>query len=149
MPIHKRDRNFQNIVNELDIKTIPTEYIQQLNLICENGEKIYFNGEQIKDFPGSDLVEGLIHFVEDNSDLQTPVVDVEIIIDYVQLEKDISITDKDPTDNLVKLMVLEEEIEYYKTLLQPHDTGHIHTTISFLKNRIQNIKGEHDEWPFV
>ena len=27
---------------------------------------------------------------------------------------DMNITDKDPTDNLVKLMVLEEEIEYGK-----------------------------------
>ena len=90
MPIHKRDRNFQNIVNELEIKSIPTDYVQQLNLICENGEKIYFKGEQIKDFPGSNLVEGLINFVEDNEELQSPVVDVEIIIDYIQLEKDIS-----------------------------------------------------------
>ncbi len=90
MPIHKRDRNFQNIVNELEIKSIPTEYIQQLNLICENGEKIYFKGNQIKEFPGSDLVEGLINFVEDNEELQSPVVDVEIVIDYVQLERDIS-----------------------------------------------------------
>ena len=65
MPIHKRDRNFQNIVNELEIKSIPTDYVQQLNLICENGEKIYFKGNQIKDFPGSNLVEGLINFVED------------------------------------------------------------------------------------
>ena len=62
---------------------------------------------------------------------------------------DMNVVEKDPTDNLVKLMVLEEEIEYYKTLLQPHDTGHIHTTISFLKNRIENIKGDHNEWPFV
>tara|TARA_B100000378_G_scaffold272825_1_gene264861 strand:+ start:140 stop:274 length:135 start_codon:yes stop_codon:yes gene_type:complete len=44
--------------------------------------------------------------------------------------------------------VLEEEIEYYKTLIQPEDTGHIHTTISFLKDRLRNLKGE-KEWPFV
>jgi hypothetical protein len=40
----------------------------------------------------------------------------------------------------VRISVLEEEIEYYKTLLQPHDTGHINTTISFLSQRVKNLK---------
>ena len=43
---------------------------------------------------------------------------------------------KDHTDLLVKLIVLEEEVEHYKTLLMPCDTGHIHTTINFLQSRI-------------
>ena len=51
-------------------------------------------------------------------------------------------------NDLVRLEVLEEEIEYYKTLIQPEDTGHIHTTFSFLKDRLKNLKGE-KEWPFV
>lgn len=50
-------------------------------------------------------------------------------------------------NDLVRISVLEEEIEYYKTLLQPHDTGHIHTTIGFLKRRIQQLKGEDGGWP--
>ena len=50
--------------------------------------------------------------------------------------------------DLVRIDVLEDELEYYKTLLQPEDTGHIHTTISFLKSRIRNLKGEEKEWPF-
>ena len=41
-------------------------------------------------------------------------------------------------NDLVRINVLEEEIEYYKSLLQPHDTGHIHTTISFLSQRLSN-----------
>ena len=40
-------------------------------------------------------------------------------------------------NDLVRISVLEEEIEYYKSLLQPHDTGHIHTTIGFLRRRIE------------
>ena len=44
--------------------------------------------------------------------------------------------------------MLEEEIEYYKTLLQPHDTGHINTTISFMSQRLSNLKGELAGWPF-
>ena len=87
MPIHKRDRNFQNIVSELDIKSIPTEYIQHIGLICENGDRIAFKGDQITKFPGEDLVEGLINFVEDNHDLASPVID---IIDYAKLEKHVN-----------------------------------------------------------
>ena len=49
--------------------------------------------------------------------------------------------------DLVRIDVLEDEVEYYKTLLQPEDTGHIHTTISFLKDRLRHLKGE-KEWPF-
>jgi len=90
MPIHKRDRNFQNIVSELDIHSVPTEYIQSLGLICENGDKISFKAEDLKKFPQGDLVSGLIHLVEDNSDLSSPVIDVEIIIDYVKLEKEVN-----------------------------------------------------------
>ena len=44
-------------------------------------------------------------------------------------------------NNIVRIDVLEEEVEYYKTLLQEHDTGHIHTTIGFLKKRIEELIG--------
>tara|TARA_Y200000002_G_scaffold381598_1_gene396050 strand:+ start:933 stop:1112 length:180 start_codon:yes stop_codon:yes gene_type:complete len=47
---------------------------------------------------------------------------------------------KDQTDSLVKLIVLTEEVEYYKTMLMPHDTGHIHTTINFLEERIKDLQ---------
>ena len=97
MPIHKRDRNFQQIVSKLDVKTIPGEYIQQLNLICENGERIAFIEEDIKSFEGGDLVAGLINYVE-ASDIKTRVVDVEIIVDYNRLEQDV----KKRTDQLLK-----------------------------------------------
>jgi hypothetical protein len=51
-------------------------------------------------------------------------------------------------NDIVRINVLEEEIEYYKTLLQPSDTGHIHTTISFMSQRLSNLKGELAGWPF-
>ena len=56
------------------------------------------------------------------------------------------VTDKKkPLIDLLRIQMLEEEVEYYKTLLQPHDTGHIHTTISFIKERINQLKGIEDE----
>jgi len=97
MPIHKRNRSFQRIISELEVKTIPGEYIQQLNLICENGDRIAFKEEDIKEFADDDLVAGLINFVE-ASDIKTRVVDVEIIVDYVKLEEDVN----KRTDQLLK-----------------------------------------------
>ena len=49
-------------------------------------------------------------------------------------------------NDLVRLDVLREEVEYYKTLLQPHDTGHIHTTIGFIERRIEELEGK-APWP--
>ena len=48
----------------------------------------------------------------------------------------------------VRIQVLQEEIYYYETLLQSEDTGNIHTTISFLKQRIDHLSGK-KSWPFT
>jgi len=42
------------------------------------------------------------------------------------------------------IKVLRDEIEYLKTLIEPHDTGHIHTTISTLEWRIKKLLGEEE-----
>ena len=49
-------------------------------------------------------------------------------------------------NDIVRIDVIKEEIEYYKTLLQETDTGHIHTTIGFLNRRIEELKGK-KAWP--
>ena len=57
----------------------------------------------------------------------------------------IQFLDGDPMKNkelLNTIMVLQSEVEHYKTLLQPHDTGHIRTTISFITERIQDLKDQ-------
>ena len=45
-------------------------------------------------------------------------------------------------DKAVKtyIAVLKAEIQHLKSQLQPHDTGHIHTTIGMLSSRIDDIK---------
>ena len=40
---------------------------------------------------------------------------------------------------------LEFEIKELEGRLQPHDTGHIHTTISVLTERLEEIQKELDE----
>lgn len=45
-------------------------------------------------------------------------------------------------DNVDKLEFLYKEIEYAKTKLQPQDTGHINTAISWLQSRVNEVKEE-------
>ena len=52
-------------------------------------------------------------------------------------------------NDMIRIDVLEEELEYYKTLIQPEDTGHIHTAIHFIEDRIRILKGGKKEWPFA
>ncbi len=46
-------------------------------------------------------------------------------------------------DELVTtIRVLQSEIEVQKSRIQPHDTGHIHTTISVLTDRVEELVNE-------
>ena len=40
--------------------------------------------------------------------------------------------------------VLKEEIEILKSRIQPHDTGHLHTTIAVLEHRIKEMENQSD-----
>ena len=41
-----------------------------------------------------------------------------------------------------RLIFLMEEISILQSKLRPEDTGHIHTTISTLQNRVEEIRGD-------
>ncbi len=38
------------------------------------------------------------------------------------------------------MFALISEVQHLYTMLEPHDTGHIHTTIAMLNRRIDDIK---------
>ena len=40
------------------------------------------------------------------------------------------------------IKVLKEQIEEFTSRLEPHDTGHLHTTISTLNHRIKELQNE-------
>ena len=40
------------------------------------------------------------------------------------------------------ISVLKAEIEHLKTKLDPHDTGHIDTTISTLQHRVRELESK-------
>ena len=44
-----------------------------------------------------------------------------------------------------RLILLMDEISIAKSKLQPQDTGHIYTSISYLESRVDEIKKEIDE----
>ena len=44
--------------------------------------------------------------------------------------------------NTDKLIMLIDEIAIAKRRLQPHDTDHIHTSISWLQQRVEEVKKE-------
>jgi hypothetical protein len=44
-----------------------------------------------------------------------------------------------------RLVLLMDEIAIAKGKLQPHDTGHIHTSISYLESRVDELRKEIDE----
>tara|TARA_Y100000389_G_C17223392_1_gene394437 strand:- start:62 stop:247 length:186 start_codon:yes stop_codon:yes gene_type:complete len=44
-----------------------------------------------------------------------------------------------------RLVLLMDEISIAKSKLQPQDTGHIYTSISYLESRVDEIKKEIDE----
>ena len=45
-------------------------------------------------------------------------------------------------DTTTKIRILKEEIAYAKSQLEPHDTGHIHTAISWMKERVRALKNK-------
>jgi len=44
--------------------------------------------------------------------------------------------------NEIHLAVLKDEIEVLKSKLEPHETGHIHTTISTLQHRVGELENK-------
>tara|TARA_A200000113_G_scaffold211720_1_gene212639 strand:+ start:6793 stop:6975 length:183 start_codon:yes stop_codon:yes gene_type:complete len=43
-------------------------------------------------------------------------------------------------NDLIRVDVIKDEIEYAKSQLQPHDTGHIYTAISWMEDRIEKLE---------
>lgn len=45
-------------------------------------------------------------------------------------------------DKLDQLDFLYKEIAYAQSQLQPHDTGHIHTAINWMQQRVKEVQEE-------
>ena len=47
--------------------------------------------------------------------------------------------------NVEKIKVLEEEIKYLDSIIEPEDCGHLITTRSWMKERVRQLKGLPEE----
>lgn len=106
MPIHKKDRSFQNIIREVDIDKIPLEFIQSLSLRLENGDRVIFDGEDLQEIEEDNIILFLISAIDElGEEYGSPIEDLEIIINYNRLEEEIqkltkNLLDKDnPNDS--------------------------------------------------
>lgn len=91
MPIHKKDRSFQNILRDADIDEVPLEFVERLVLILENGDRVIFEGDDLQEVEEPNIVLFILSAVEDlGEDYGSPVRDIEIMIDYNKLEDQIN-----------------------------------------------------------
>ena len=44
--------------------------------------------------------------------------------------------------DVIRIAVLEETIEVFKSRIEPHDTGFLHTTIGTLEHRIEELEND-------
>ena len=44
--------------------------------------------------------------------------------------------------DVIKIAVLKDEIEVFKSRIEPHDTGHLYTTIRTLEHRIEELEND-------
>tara|TARA_R100000030_G_C3204804_1_gene111824 strand:- start:516 stop:680 length:165 start_codon:yes stop_codon:yes gene_type:complete len=49
-------------------------------------------------------------------------------------------------DKVTHMLALIDEIDIIKSRIKPEDCGHMHTTVSMLESRVQEIKKELQEW---
>mgnify|MGYP003660031908 CR=1 FL=1 len=42
-------------------------------------------------------------------------------------------------NDIIRVDVIKDEIAYAKSQIQPHDTGHIYTAISWMEQRIEEL----------
>ena len=45
-------------------------------------------------------------------------------------------------ENNIRIAVLMDEIEVLKSRIEPHDTGHLYTTISTLEHRVSELESK-------
>jgi hypothetical protein len=104
MPIRKKDRTFQNIIRDVDIGNVPLDYIERLILVLENGDRVIFEGDDIRDIEEESIILFIMAAVDDlGEDYGSPVQDLEIVIDYTKLESEVrsfteKLLDKDKND---------------------------------------------------
>jgi hypothetical protein len=99
MPIHKKDRTFQNIVRDVDIDEVPVEFIERLILVLENSDRVIFEGDDLREIEEPNILMFIMSAVDElSADYGSPVSDIEIVVDYHRLEDQINSLTKNLLD---------------------------------------------------
>jgi hypothetical protein len=86
MAIRKKDRSFDDILKDIIMEEVPTEYITHLHLKLKNGDVLEFAQDKLlgmKDAKDVLKNEGLEH-------LKEQVVDVEVFLDSAKLKNNVT-----------------------------------------------------------
>jgi len=60
-------------------------------------------------------------------------------------EKILKLSSDNNKDKVDKIIFLKDEIALLKSRIQPEDTGHLHTTINVLEDRVAELRGSINE----
>jgi len=85
MAIRKKDRSFDDILKDIIMEEVPTEYITHLHLKMKDGNVLEFTQEELKGMKSAKDVlksQGLEHLRED-------VMDVEVFLDSGKLKANV------------------------------------------------------------
>ena len=80
MAIHKNDRSFEKIFNEVTLDKIPMQYVNNVKLNLKDGSTILLQAEDIKNYQEPSEITA------QHSDIK----DMSIALDYQRIQKDIS-----------------------------------------------------------
>lgn len=86
MAIYQRDRNFQHIIDEIEVETIPLRFVRGITCILNNGLQVDL--EQ-SDFLASTDASDLEQFIK-KLDFFEQLTDLKIRIDFTLVEKEAS-----------------------------------------------------------
>ena len=76
------------------------------------------------------------------SGLTDPDEHVTMVLSDIYKQKEDAMKDETTLALVATIRVLNETIEHFKTKIRPSATGHIHTTISSLEERVEELTGE-------
>lgn len=96
MAIHRKNREFSKIMNDVELLTIPVMFIKRLYIFLDDGKEIYFEGDDIREL---DNIEQLLY----GASFSDQINDIKVELDFTAIEKTItkqvkSLLDKDEND---------------------------------------------------
>jgi len=96
MAVHRRDRSFSKIIDEVDMEAIPVHYIKTIIINFEDGSLMELNKQDLKKI---DTIEELLisKFNEENN-----IVDMSIELDFDLIEENV-------TDKVNRLLSKDQE----------------------------------------